>query len=177
MRLILLFCTVFSLTSLGQSSFPDNWIGDYDGQMILANMGRPNDTIAVDFTLEEVIKDSVWTHKMHYYSEKWGDIIKDYLIVAKRKENTVDYYLDEQNGIVMELTYMNDCFYGMYEVMGMIYTTSFRKHGDQLFFELYAASLDKKKLSATEPDENGEVIKVESPKTTLVQSVMLSRKK
>ena len=173
-----LFVVLIATTGVlyGQDTeFPNGWIGKYAGDMVIANANRPNDTVAVEFTMKELIKDSLWTDNMHYFSEKWGNIEKNYLIRAVSRENKVDFQLDEQNGIIMELTLMNECFYGMYEVMGMIYTSTLRKHGDQLFFELYAAPLENPTISETEADENGESITVESPKPILTQSVVLTR--
>lgn len=157
------------------SSFLSNWTGRYSGKMIITFANRPNDTVYVEFIMEELIKDSLWTDQMHYHSEKYGKIKKDYLIRAVGKDNKTDFLLDEQNGIIMELTFMNDCFYGMYEVMGTIYTTTFRKQEDQLIFELFGASNESPTISETLPDENGDKVVVTSPKPTLVQSVILSR--
>jgi len=169
------FLVFFSGNTCAQSSFPDQWIGEYEGEMIIASAGRPNDTVPLDFQLLEIVPDSIWSYVMNYHSAKWGEITKDYRYVRAKKGDDINFIFDEQNGIVMELTFMNDCFYGMYDVSDMIFINSFRKQGDALFFELFAGpSTHPKITSATEGDE---VFEAKSYKPTLVQSVVLTRKK
>lgn len=158
-----------------QSSFPNQWIGEYEGDMIIASAGRPNDTVPLDFQLLEIIPDSVWSYVMIYHSTKWGEITKDYRYVRSKKGDDINFIFDEHNGIVMELTFMNDCFYGMYEVSEMIFINSFRKQGDALFFELFAGPSSNPKITSAQ--EGDEVYEAKSFKPTLVQSVVLTRKK
>lgn len=160
-----------------KSSFPTNWIGEYTGDMILAFADRPNDTIPVVFEISELETDSIWTYKMTYNSVKYGHIVKDYRIVAASKGTQSNYLLDELNGILMELTLMNDCFYGVYEVMGDLYTTTFRLKDDAFFFELFMAHTENPKVTSTEADENSPAIEAKSMKPALVQSALLKRKK
>lgn len=159
----------------GQNSFPDKWVGEYSGNMILANEGFPNDTIPVDFSLQELADDSIWTYTMHYHSKRFGEVTKDYRYLRVRKGDNTNFIFDEQNGIVMEMTLMNDCFYGMYDVMEMIFTNSLRRLDDNhLYFELFAAPTKNPRKSTSE--EDGEIIEAKSFKPTLVQSVVLTRK-
>lgn len=169
------FWAISAEHSYAQSSFPDQWIGEYEGDMIIATAGRPNDTIPLDFQLLEIIPDSVWSYVMNYHSTKWGELTKDYRYVRSKKGDDINFIFDEQNGIVMELTFMNDCFYGMYDVSEMIFINSFRKQGDGLFFELFAGPSSNPKISSAR--EGDEVYEAKSFKPTLVQSVVLRRKK
>lgn len=143
--------------------------------MILAQAVRPNDTIPVDFNFTELIEDSLWTYRMTYHSDKFGEITKDYLIRSAVKGDKKNFELDEQNGIIMELTLMNNTFFGMYNVMGDIYSISLRLQENGLFFELYAASVDGARLSEV-PGDNDDTIVAKSYKPKLVQSVVLTRK-
>lgn len=177
----MLFKIIFTLVLLGQFSlaqgqFPGDWIGKYRGEMILSNTDRPSSTVNVELDLQEVEKDSVWTYTMAYHSEKFGEMTKDYRIVRVKKDDPVHYLLDEQNGIVMELSYMNDCFFGMYEVMGTIYSSTIRmKEKDQLFFELYASPMSQPKVTYAENEEGKDPIEAKSYKPRIVQSVQLDR--
>ena len=167
---------LFSITANAQSSFPDKWVGEYAGNMIIANRNAPNDTIPVDFKLQELIKDSVWTYRMEYHSARFGEIVKDYRIVAIERGNKVDFLLDELNGIVMEQTIMNDCMYGMYEVMGTIYTVTLRLHYSGLMMELYGSPTENPKITFSISDNEEESgIEAKSYKPGLVQSVFLKR--
>ena len=173
-------CLVFGLLSgvslsAQSSTFPASWLGEYSGNMILAFAERPNDTIPVIFEIKELEKDSIWTYKMTYNSAKYGVIVKDYRIVAATKGNQSNYFLDELNGILMELTLMNNCFYGVYEVMGDLYTSTFRLKDDDFFFELFMSHMENPKISYTEANEDTPAIEAKSMKPVLVQSASLKR--
>lgn len=168
-RLLLIMLLI---SSLGFSQdFPKDWIGNYKGEMVLAFSQRPNDTLDVEFIMQEKEKDSVWSYTMIYHSEKYGDITKDYLIRSKTIGDRKSFELDEQNGIVMELTFMNNCFYGMYQVMGDIYSSTMKHNGDHLYFDLYAVPVKDPRVSKIESDE--QPIEAFSYKPKLSQSVRL----
>lgn len=172
--LLLAFFSVFGLSA--QSSFPQDWIGDYSGSMTLGYLGRPNDQIAVELSIQEVIPDSVWTHKMTYRSERYGDMTKDYIIRIKQKGQNEQYILDEQNGITMELSLMGNCFYGFYSVMGNTYINTLRlNQGGTLLFDLFAGDESTKKTDSIE--EEGEKFDVDSYTIVLHQTALLSKKK
>jgi hypothetical protein len=168
MRFILpLFCLI-SLSSLAQD-FPQDWLGSYKGDMLIANMGRPTDTIPVEFDMQILEEDSIWTYTMTFYSEKYGTIVKDYKIVAKSKANKQEYFLDENNGIVMEMTLMDGTFYGMYEVMDMLYISTIRSTEGSIYYDLFAAPMSSPTITATEGEES---IEATSYGTTLHQTAL-----
>ncbi len=175
MKIITLFTLILLSCSAIAQQFPQGWTGKYTGKMILGNAGRQNDTIPCDFALLEVEKDSVWTYTMTYYSERFGDITKDYRIVRKAKGDSVNFVLDELNGILMDLTLLNNCFYGMYDVMDMRYISTIRLHGTKnLIIELFAASGENPLI--TKAVEGEDEIEAKSYKSLLHQTVLLTRK-
>lgn len=173
MRHLLYFALFLSHISVAQE-FPTDWVGSYSGEMILSFEHRQNDTLDVDFIMEEKVEDSLWSYTMIYHSSKYGEITKDYLIRAKSKGNKKSFELDEQNGIIMELTLMNNTLYGMYQVMGDIYSSTMRHNGDNLYFDLYAVpSKDPKTTKIQSEEQEVEAI---SYKPKLSQSVRLYKK-
>lgn len=175
--LVISFC-VLSLNFVGaQTTFPKNWVGQYEGEMILNSAGRPSSRVSVELDLHEVEKDSVWTYTMKYNSEKFGEMTKDYRIARVIKGDSVHFVLDELNGIIMELTFMNNCFYGNYEVMGTLYSTTLRKtNDDNIIFELFAGSMAQPKITYADNEEGKDPIEAKSYKSMIAQSVVLSRK-
>ena len=170
LTLLFLFISAYGFAQ----EFPKDWIGSYSGKMILSFAQRANDTLDVDFIMQEKEKDSIWTYTMIYHSEKYGEITKDYLIRAKNRGEKKSFELDEQNGIIMELTFMNNCFYGMYQVMGDIYSSTMKHTGDHLYFDLYSVPAENPRISNVESEEQS--IEARSFKPTLSQSVRLYRK-
>ena len=159
-----------------QSTFPDGWIGEYEGTLLITIDQGIMDSIPVDFTMKEVEKDSIWTYTMSYHSPRYGELVKDYRYVRVRKNDPNNYLFDELNGIVMELTLMNDCFFGMYEVSDIYFINTLRKEGkDGLYFELTMSPATNPKISAA--DEGGEVFEAKSYKPNQIQTVHLSRKR
>lgn len=173
MKQLLFLALILSHLSYGQE-FPKDWIGSYTGEMILAFEQRPNDTLNVDFIMEEKEEDSLWSYTMIYHSAKYGEITKDYLIRAKTKGDKKHFELDEQNGIIMELTLMNNTLYGMYQVMGDIYSSTMRHNGDNLYFDLYAVPTKNPRTSKLDSDD--QEIEAISYKPKLSQSVRLFKK-
>jgi hypothetical protein len=172
MRYSILFALALPLLGMTQE-FPKDWLGTYEGDMIVANINQASDTIAVTFECVEVIPDSVWSYTMIFHSERYGVIEKNYNIIAKEKGNRRDFLLDENNGIVMELTYMDATFYGMYEVMETYYVTTFQHRKDGLFYDLFAAPVKNGKTSST-TGENP--IEAQSFKPVLHQTVLFKPK-
>lgn len=173
--LFILLCFL-TFAANAQNSFPEDWIGSYSGKMKMSYLGHKNDTVDVDFVIKEVEKDSIWTYTMTYNSDKWGTVVKDYRYVAEKKGDFTNFIFDELNGIQMKMTLFDNCFYGMYEVMNGMYISTLRKIGNDLFFELFSASMENPFITRTEPDEKGETIEAKSMKPMLVQSVLLHRK-
>lgn len=175
-NLALGMCCVLGLSagSLAQNTFPEGWVGEYEGTLLITIDRGVVDSIPVDFVMKELEKDSIWTYTMSYHSPRYGEMVKDYRYVRVRKDDPNNYLFDELNGIVMELTLMNDCFYGMYELSDLFFINTLRKEGDGLYFELTMSPATNPKLSAAE--EEGEVFEASSYKPNQVQSVHLKRK-
>lgn len=179
---LLLAILFFSGTIAAQDHFPEDWLGNYTGKMSLTNLVSNDSTsremsqlVDVEFIFEEEIPDSVWTYQMIYHSESFGDITKDYKIRVLRENNDFEFIFDENNGILMSMTLLNNVLFGMYEVLGQFYFTSLRQTSDNgLFFELMAASGNDPLISGT-MDSDEESITATSYKPIVCQSVQLHK--
>lgn len=151
--LAVLFCFL-SISAFSQN-FPEDWLGAYNGKMLIANVGKPTDTIEVDYEMTTLEEDSIWTYKMTFYSEQYGTIVKDYKIVAKSKVNKQNYLLDENNGILMEMTLMDGTFYGIYSVMDMMFITTMRYTEDgNIYYDLFAAPMAEPTITSSEGEDS-----------------------
>lgn len=171
MKVLITALTLLLVTSLQAQTFPDDWIGNYAGNMIIGSLGRPNDTIPVEFEFKTLEEDSVWSYAMTYHSERFGTVIKDYKIVAERIGSTQRFVLDENNGIVMELSLMDGTFYGMYEVMDQLFISTMRKTEDGIYFDLFGGSVQNP--TVTSAGEGEEKVEATSHRTTFHQTVLL----
>jgi hypothetical protein len=168
-KFLLLLILFISTSSFGQ--FPEGWLGHYGGTMHLSNGLNPIDSLEVSLDILEVKKDSVWTYTMHYYSEKYGSIEKNYHIV--RSNDGLSYQMDELNGIKIDMSYLNNCFYEFFEVDNMLYATTMRQINGGILFEIFGSSNEPSNETDSQPDENNTVYKVFSMKPTFAQSVLL----
>lgn len=153
--------------------FPSDFTGSYTGQMIISSVQGQRDTVDVDFSFTEQIPDSSWTYIMVFRSSRYGDITKDYLLKKKSTGQSTHFILDEQNGIVMEMTYLNECLYGMYEVQGQFYISTLRVQEKGLLYDLMIAPKANPTHSVYKEDDT---FKVDSFKPVMQQTVLLSRK-
>ena len=168
---ILCWGTIFTSTS--QSLLAD-WEGVYEGMMIVGINGRPNDSVQVSFEFMSLKKDSVWSYRMTYTSDTHDTVVKDYLL--KRVEDSkVNFLLDEKNGIIIEMSFMNDCFYSMFEVLDNMYTSTLRKSDEGIFFDLFSSNMDEGSLTQSQSDSPDTIFEVTSYKPGLHQTVQFNR--
>lgn len=171
MRLGILFVLLHGIL-LGQQ-FPKDFAGIYSGQMVISSSNATTDTVNVSFVLRETIPDSCWTYRFIYNSEKYGTIVKDYLLKTKRRGFFQDFVLDEQNGILMDMTWLNHCLYGTYEVQENLYIFTLRAFNQDLLFDLFIAPTEAPLTTATMEGEDK--ITASSFKPFMQQTVYLWR--
>jgi len=174
---ILAFLTSLLFTALNCSfaqSVLEGWEGDYEGRMVLGYATGYTDSLDVTFEFKSIEKDSSWAYKFVFKSEKFGEVVKGYEIQRDRN-STTNFVLDEKDGTVVELTWMNGCFYDMYSVMDNFFMSTLCKFGSDLRFDLFMSSAKPSSVTVSEEDEEGNTYEVSSYKPTLHQSVILKR--
>lgn len=177
MKLILTLSTIIFVQVLFGQSFPNDWIGDYKGTLLIGSLNRPNDTIPVDFKLHEVESDSAWTYTMTYHSARFGELTKDYRIVRKQKNDPVNFIFDELNGIKMEMTLMNDCLYGMYDVMEQFFVSTIYYIDGKLMLDLMIAPKNSQQTTTAKGEDGEEDVDAVSFKPVMHQRVWLEKVK
>lgn len=175
--LSLLFILFFTNTVFSQDFDADSWVGKYAGMMQLSSINGWKDEVHVEFEFSEVIKDSVWTYAMCYKSEKLGEMVKDYRIIKVNGTVKSAFKLDEQDGIVIDMTYMNNSFFAMFEVEGMIHTSCMSLQETTIRFEMFGSNLESpSNITTSEPlGDSNESYTVSSYKPSYAQTVMLER--
>ena len=170
---LLLFCLCCSFQIFSQQ-FPSSYLGTYSGTMLINSTTGISDTVAVEFEFLEQEPDSSWTYKMVFTSSKYGVITKDYLLKSKSKKDTLNYLFDEQNGILMEMSFLNNCLYGMYEVEGNYFISTLRIIDSSTLLYDLMISPTTDPLESTYSGE--EQFKVKSYQPTMQQTVLFKKK-
>lgn len=184
---LLLFLLTLTLTILhAQDPAParkalTTWQGNYHGTMTISSLRQPPSPVAVTLELHPLPNDTTgWVYRLTFDSEQYGKTVKDYRLYAKSPADTVNYLLDERNGITMPQTLLNDCLYGMYNVMGTTYVSTLRRLPDgELLWDLFGAKQEVESTSRI-PAGNGkeeEDIVVEAFRPNFQQTVFLRRKR
>lgn len=175
--LSLMLLLVFTNTVFSQDFDADSWIGKYAGTMQLSSINGWKDEVQVEFEFSEVIEDSVWRYTMCYKSEKLGEMIKDYRILKAIGSVKSEFKLDEQDGIVIDMTYMNHSFFALFEVEGMIHTSSMCLQGSTIRFEMFGSNLESPtNITTSEPlGDSNETYTVSSYKPSYAQTVSLKK--
>jgi hypothetical protein len=139
--------------SFGQSFDASLWVGNYSGIMHLSNLDGVQDQIMVEFEFKELKKDSSWTYSMRYKSEKLGELLKDYELI-KTTGIQSEFLMNEKNGIIIDLTFLNNCFFSMFEVEGMMHTFTMCLIEGEIRIDLFGSNLKKPTyLSSVEQEE------------------------
>ena len=146
--LILLFCTCYASCFFAQN-INEDFSGTYKGTMLIYNKTQTTDSVDVVFYIR-LQDDSSWQQRMIFNSEKYGEIIKDYLLIRDSRGN---YRIDEQNGIVMPLSYFGNTFYSNYILQEHLYTYSLSTTDFGLHFEISVTDLRINSESVLEESE------------------------
>lgn len=160
-----------SLSLYSVAQLPKDWNGVYKGTMFMLAENYKPDSVNLQITIAEQQTDSIWKFNMLYKSAKFKDIEKDYIIVYSKSKDR--FFLDEQNGIVIDVTFLNNTLYEFYEVDNRFYAVTFKKTTEGLTFEIVGSATNPTMETGSHPDENNIVYNVFSLKPSFVQSAIL----
>ena len=135
---------IVSLPSLyAQASFPEEYLGIWQGTLYIYSQGALRDSVQTRMTVAATSDSSAWTWKTEYFMPK-TPVVKDY--VLRQNDEQPHYVLDEGDGIVLNAYLLNDQLLSTYEVQGSLLTSRYRREGDQLIFEITSG----KQMSTTQ---------------------------
>lgn len=129
----LFFCFVllFSTQLQAQNTFPEQCIGVWEGTMYIYGGGQLRDSVRVRHTVKPIDKTS-WTWKTDYLSEKLP-MTKDYIL---RQQEPSIYVVDEGQNITIPMRQAGNKIYSVFEVQGILLTSSYELSNGQLIFEV-----------------------------------------
>ena len=169
LRFSIVFCLLF-IPFLGktQEIGITDFIGKYTGEMQLINQDKNStNTVLVSLDIHEIKKDSVWSYIMTYDSQEYGSMTKDYEIQLTKEGK---FQIDEKNGIVILMSFIDGCFYEFFESDEMFFYVTMRKTKKNILFELTGTPKWNKReviLAAEAP------LAITSYGTTVVQKATL----
>ena len=167
-KIIIFIIWIGSLSAQTEElSFPQDYFGIYKGDLHITN-SRGDQTIQMEFHLQAT--DSVGNYKY----------VLVYIADGSRQErhyNLIDkgngkFVVDENNGILLDVTLVGNKLYSMFEVQGNVLTTTETFYKDKMLFEITFSSKEQKKETGIEGG-----VKVYSYPVMTVQKALLHKTK
>ncbi len=147
--------------------FPQDFFGIYTGTLQVES-----ESGSQEYAMEFHLKPTDTVGKYHYtlvYGE--GDMRQErkYTLVEEDAENG-KFYVDENNGIILDDKAVGNRLYSVFEVQGNLLTTFMTFHEDHLVFEITVARKEKKRVTHADNEQKTEVISY--PITTVQRAIL-----
>ena len=136
-----------------QSSFPESWVGKYQGELMI--YGVDSVRMKVDMKLEiwKTAKDSIYDWTLTYDMNGKKDVRAYSLKVVDHQNG--HYQIDERNSIILDgYLHNNNVFTSFFNVSNSYIIATYTKKEDSLFFEIIAG--DGKALTISGNTSQGE---------------------
>lgn len=130
-----LFILFLSSFAFGQG-IPNDWLGSYEGTMEIYNQKGLQQTIGVNFDLLIMDRPNYWTYNMSYINLKNDEIVSTKAYKIFYVEDGQKLWIDEGGGLLIEMSFLGNCFYDHFELNGMFYNSSLCKKDKNLLFEI-----------------------------------------
>lgn len=112
----------------------NDWLGTYDGVMEIYGKNGLQQKVGVRLDLNALKEPFSWAYTMSYINLKNDEIIstKAYKIIYTEESKTC--WMDEGGGLLIEMSFLGNCFYDHFQLSDMFYNSSLCKEGDELLF-------------------------------------------
>ena len=143
-----IFCTCCKTTdnaieeklTQGIDVFPDDWLGDWSGDLKIYSGTELKQTISMGLLLQPILGTD-----RHTFTIRYGEDIESskrkYELVTIDKEKGL-FKVDEKNDIMMEGYYIGGKFFQRFEVMGNLLFGTIEKQGDNLVWEMVSGKME-----------------------------------
>jgi len=159
LKLIVIVCTLFSLNSFSQESFPKNWEGKYNGELELFGVDSIKMKLKVKLDIFQKT-DSVYQWKMTYIFRGKEDI-RDYELIVVDKKKGI-YKIDEKNSIVINSYLKSNIFTSFFEVSKSFIISTYTKVNNTIEFEIISGDGKNPVISGNSNVNNEDIPEVKS---------------
>lgn len=131
----ILFVLFLYSFAFGQG-IPHDWLGSYQGTMEIYNQKGLQQTIGVSFDLQVMSRENYWSYNMSYIDLENNNVVstKSYKILYKEDSKT--FWMDEGDSLLIEMSFLGNCFYDHFELSGMFFNSSLCQQEKNLMFEI-----------------------------------------
>ncbi len=140
----------FGLSFSQKKTFPDDFLGKYKGTLEIINVKGKKE---IDMEFHFTKTDTIGTYK---YVLVYNNQHRNYFLIEKDKEKG-QYYIDENNGIILQASVFNNSIFSMFEVQGNLITTTEKFYSDYMDFEITFTNTNKVETTGKGTEEIPEV--------------------
>ena len=135
-RILFLTCLVSFSAKCQTASFPQNWVGDWKGELIGYKMGevKPKN-VNMELRIHPTDSSHHFTWQLIYGCAAEDN--RPYLL-KPIEEAKGHWVIDELNGIVLDQFWLADKFCGAFTVSGNTIVNSYQLTNDRLHIEFYS---------------------------------------
>lgn len=166
---LLIFIANLSLAQDHHNFKESEWTGKWKGSLKIL---YPSKVQEVPMVLEISKTDTQGKYKWFTkYGEGTSVLSKEYYMVMK-DELKGSWILDEDNTILIDMYYTNNCFYSLFEVKSTLLYSVYRLEGGNLHFEVLSSKTDNPNITGK---NEGELSEVKSYPVFVVQKSILTK--
>ena len=116
MRTLLTGSCLFLSVLLSAQTFPDDWYGNWQGNLAIWRGGQAVDTVPMEFELSLADTGGI-NYIIRYLPE--GRPVDERSYLLQSVDSTAGHYvIDERNGILLDEYLVDNCLYSHFDVMG-----------------------------------------------------------
>ena len=142
----------------------ENFFGHWQGNLSISGL---SETVKMQLIISETEIPGKWNWTIIYGEDE--NLKRYYFLMQTDDESR--YVLDEGNSIELDFFYNDNTFHSTFIVMNNFLTSSYRRDGDELIFQIISSSLKDEKITGGE----GDVPEVKSIKIYNTQLAILTR--
>ncbi len=149
-KLLLFLFGFFSLLTNAQGNFPNDYFGNYIGTLQIQSE-KGNRELPMELHFQPTDSTEIY-HYTIVYGE--GDQRQERKYFLKAEDASKGkYIIDEDNGIILQVTQMGNQLYSLFEVNGSLLTTFITFEEDHLIFEITVATRENKEVTYATEDQ------------------------
>lgn len=167
---VALIAILINLCTISYGQLPKNWFGHYKGELTSVNLEGKETSFGMELIIKE-LTDTTYSFTIIYT----GEGVKQeraYQLISKGKGH---FLMDENNGIILDMSYGKDRLVSFFEVKGSFLHVSYILEKKGIRFELTSSRASQKTGGTT--NEGEEIPEVQSYMTISFQYAWLKRQK
>lgn len=145
---------LLSVNSFSQDTlkvFPKDYVGVYKGNLEI-HSSHGVETVGMEFHLEALDEAGNYAYQIVYIQD--GNRQERHYNLITINSKTGEYLIDENNGILLNATFIDGSLYSMFEVQGTYLSTSETFYDNAMEFQITVSRASDVSKSETEGDQS-----------------------